>query len=361
MKKICFLSGDMSRSGGTERVLAIIANELCKKEDLFEIHILSTVNENMTSFFPLNKRIKQSRILNDKALNFKKQYFKVVKGIRNYVKKNNIDVFIDVEVISSIFSNPATRFTSTKHIAWEHFNFYENNGSFLRALARKIDAKFSDYIITLTEEDKNNYLNNLKIIGKIDYIYNPMEIKEVKKCSLHSKQIVSVGRLTYQKGFDMLIDVAKDVLEKNKEYKWLILGDGEDKDRLQEKINKYNLQDRLILKGKVSNVEDYYKNSSLYVMTSRFEGLPMTLLEAKSYKMPIVSFDCPTGPSEIIRNNINGYLVKANDIKEMSNKVNSVLLDDKKLKKFSDKAELDIDKFNINSIINKWTNILCTI
>lgn len=361
MKKICFLSGDMSRSGGTERVLAIIANELCKKEDLFEIHILSTVNENMTSFFPLNKRIKQSRILNDKALNFKKQYFKVVKGIRNYVKKNNIDVFIDVEVISSIFSIPATRFTSTKHIAWEHFNFYENNGSSLRALARKIDAKFSDYIITLTEEDKNNYLNNLKIIGKIDYIYNPMEIKEVKKCSLHSKQIVSVGRLTYQKGFDMLIDVAKDVLEKNKEYKWLILGDGEDKDRLQEKINKYNLQDRLILKGKVSNVEDYYKNSSLYVMTSRFEGLPMTLLEAKSYKMPIVSFDCPTGPSEIIRNNINGYLVKANDIKEMSNKVNSVLLDDKKLKKFSDKAELDIDKFNINSIINKWTNILCTI
>ena len=188
-----------------------------------------------------------------------------------------------------------------------------------------------------------------------------MEIKEVKKCSLHSKQIVSVGRLTYQKGFDMLIDVAKDVLEKNKEYKWLILGDGEDKNRLQEKINKYNLQDRLILKGKVSNVEDYYKNSSLYVMTSRFEGLPMTLLEAKSYKMPIVSFDCPTGPSEIIRNNINGYLVKANDIKEMSNKVNSVLLDDKKLKKFSDKAELDIDKFNINSIINKWINILCTI
>ena len=361
MKKICFLSGDMSRSGGTERVLAIIANELCKKEDLFEIHILSTVNENMTSFFPLDKRIKQSRILNDKALNFKKQYFKVVKGIRNYVKKNNIDVFIDVEVISSIFSIPATRFTKTKHIAWEHFNFYENNGSSLRALARKIDAKFSDYIITLTEEDKNNYLNNLKIIGKIDYIYNPMEIKEVKKCSLHSKQIVSVGRLTYQKGFDMLIDVAKDVLEKNKEYKWLILGDGEDKNRLQEKINKYNLQDRLILKGKVSNVEDYYKNSSLYVMTSRFEGLPMTLLEAKSYKMPIVSFDCPTGPSEIIRNNINGYLVKANDIKEMSNKVNSVLQDDKKLKEFSDKAELDIEKFNINSIIDKWTSLLVSI
>ena len=127
------------------------------------------------------------------------------------------------------------------------------------------------------------------------------------------------------------------------------------------KIKEYNLQDRLILKGKVSNVEDYYENSALYVMTSRFEGLPMTLLEAKNHKLPIVSFDCPTGPSEIIRNNVNGYLVKANDIKEMSNKVNSVLQDDKKLKEFSDKAELDIDKFNINSIIDKWTSLLVSI
>lgn len=108
-------------------------------------------------------------------------------------------------------------------------------------------------------------------------------------------------------------------------------------------------------------MEDYYKNSALYVMTSRFEGLPMTLLEAKNFKLPIVSFDCQTGPAEIIRNNINGYLVKANDTKEMTNKVNSILKNNKKLKEFSDKAELDIDKFNLDSITNKWTNILSTI
>ena len=105
-----------------------------------------------------------------------------------------------------------------------------------------------------------------------------MESVEIKNCNINSKQIVSVGRLTYQKGFDILCDVAKDVLSKNPDYKWIILGDGEDKEKLQSKIKEYNLQDRLILKGKVSNVEDYYENSALYVMTSRFEGLPMTLL-----------------------------------------------------------------------------------
>ena len=79
----------------------------------------------------------------------------------------------------------------------------------------------------------------------------------------------------------MLCEVANNVLKENKQWKWTILGDGEDKEKLQAKIREYGLEDRLILKGNVSNIEDYYKNSSLYVMTSRFEGLPMTLLRQK--------------------------------------------------------------------------------
>ena len=196
--------------------------------------------------------------------------------------------------------------------------------------------------ISLTGNKANGYTASvgageyIVIITSTNYIYNPMESVEIKNCNINSKQIVSVGRLTYQKGFDILCDVAKDVLSKNPDYKWII-------------------------KGKVSNVEDYYENSALYVMTSRFEGLPMTLLEAKNHKLPIVSFDCPTGPSEIIRNNVNGYLVKANDVREMSNKINTILQDDKKLKEFKSKANLDIEKFNLNSIIDKWTSLLVSI
>lgn len=358
MVNVCFLSGDMSRTGGTERVLSIIANELFKKDDKFNIHILSITNESNSSYFNLNKGIKTERILKSKDVNFKKHYFQVVKGIRQYIKKNNINILIDVEVIASLFSIPATRFTKTKLISWEHFNFYEDNGSDLRAYARKLAARFANCIITLTEQDKENYLNNLNIKGKIDYIYNPIE--KVNNCvyNIDSKQIISVGRLTYQKGFDLLCEVAKEVLKDNPEWKWIILGEGEDKDKLESRIKEYNLQGKLILQGKVSNIEDYYKNSSLYVMTSRFEGLPMTLLEAKTYKLPIVSFNCLTGPAEIVKNNVNGLLINPENVEAMSDKLNSLLKDENKLKEFSNNSEVDIEKFKLKPIIEKWDNIL---
>lgn len=358
MVNVCFLSGDMSRTGGTERVLSIIANELSKKDDKFNIHILSITNESNSSYFALNKNIKTERILQSKDVNFKKHYFQVIKGIRQYIKKNKIDILIDVEVIASLFSIPAALFTKTRLIAWEHFNFYEDNGSSLRVFSRKLISRFSDCIITLTEQDKMNYLNNLKIKGKIDFIYNPMENGDSTSCDIKAKQLISVGRLTYQKGFDMLCEVAKEVLKDNPEWKWIILGDGEDKEKLESKIKEYNLQGKLILKGKVSNVEDYYKNSSLYVMTSRFEGLPMTLLEAKSYKLPIVSFNCLTGPSEIVRNNINGFLIETGNVAAMVNKIDILLSDINKREDFSNKSNLDIEKFKLKPIVDKWESIL---
>lgn len=361
MLNICFLSGDMSRTGGTERVLSIIANELSKQKNKFNIHILSITNENNTSYFNLENEIKNDRILKSKDVNFKKQYFQVVKGIRHYIKENNIDILIDVEVIASLFSIPATRFTKTKLISWEHFNFYEDNGSHLRIYARKLAARFSNCIITLTEHDKQNYLNNLDIKGKVEYIYNPIEEVDDMECNIKSKQIISVGRLTYQKGFDMLCDVAKVVLKDNKGWKWLILGDGEDKDKLRSKIKEYGLENKLILKGNVSNVEEYYKNSSLYVMTSRFEGLPMTLLEAKTYKLPIVSFNCLTGPSEIVKNNVNGYLINPENVEAMSNKLNILMNDENKIKEFSNNAQIDIEKFKFKPIIERWEKVLISL
>lgn len=361
MLNICFLSGDMSRTGGTERVLSIIANELSKQKNKFNIYILSITNENNTSYFRLEKEIKNNRILKSKDVNFKKQYFQIVKGIRHYIKENNIDILIDVEVIASLFSIPATRFTKTKLISWEHFNFYEDNGSHLRIYARKLAARFSNCIITLTEHDKQNYLNNLDIKGKVEYIYNPIEEVDDMECNIKSKQIISVGRLTYQKGFDMLCDVAKVVLKDNKGWKWLILGDGEDKDKLRSKIKEYGLENKLILKGNVSNVEEYYKNSSLYVMTSRFEGLPMTLLEAKTYKLPIVSFNCLTGPSEIVKNNVNGYLINPENVEAMSNKLNILMNNENKLKEFSNNAQIDIEKFKLKPIIERWEKVLISL
>lgn len=357
MKNICFLSGDMTRFGGTERITSIISNELIKNKE-FNIHILSVNYINEKISFELDKKIKTSNILSTKDLNFKRDYLKVVKGIRKYIKNNNIDILIDVDVICDIFSIPATRFTKTKLISWEHFNYYINNRVKLRDIARKLTAKFSDCIITLTERDKDAYSSNLNIKGKIEYIYNPITLNTNEKCNINSKQILTVGRFEYQKGYDMLCKIANEVLHNNPDWKWIVLGDGEQREMIEGLIKEYSLEDKLILKGNVSNVEDYYKSSSLFVMTSRFEGLPMSLLEAKCYGMPIVSFDCLTGPSDIITNDINGYLIEQDNINEFISSLDKLIKNKELRLQFSNKVKFDISKFDLNSIIKKWTNVL---
>lgn len=358
MKNICFLSGDMTRFGGTERITSIISNELLKRCNEFNIHILSINYINDKISFDLDKKIKTSNILSTKNLNFKRDYLKVVKGIRKYIKNNNIDILIDVDVICDIFSIPATRFTKIKLISWEHFNYYINNGIKLRDIARKIAAKFSDCIITLTERDKDAYISNLNIKGKIEYIYNPITLDINEKCDINSKKILSVGRFEHQKGYDMLCKVAKEVLHNNPEWKWIVLGDGEQREMIEALIKEYKLEDKLILKGNVSNVEYYYKESSIFVMTSRFEGLPMVLLEAKCYGIPMVSFDCLTGPSDIITNDVNGYLIDQDNIDEISKSINKLVNDVDLRVKFSDNSKFDINKFSLDSVMEKWISVL---
>lgn len=358
MRNICFLNGDMSRNGGTERMTAIIANELSKKKDKFNVYILNISNSSGNSFYKLDKRITVSRLLDKENVNFKVNYFKVVNGIRRYIKSNDIDVLIDVDVLSDIFSIPAKVFTKTKLISWEHFNCNQNNGTKLRHISRLLASKFSDQIVTLTEKDMDNYIKRFKVEKKIRYIYNPIAYPIKESCNIESKNIVSAGRLSYEKGFDMLVEVANHVLHENKDWTWTILGDGQEKEFLQKKIKEYKLENKLILKGNVSNVEDYYRNSSIYVMTSRYEGLPMTLLEARSFSLPIVSFDCDTGPSEIVKNNINGFLIKNNNLKDMEEKI-CKLINNIKLKKiFSDNSRIDLEKFNLEKIILKWEKLL---
>ena len=175
---------------------------------------------------------------------------------------------------------------------------------------------------------------------------------------MESKQILSVGRLTHQKGFDLLCEVAKEVLAQNPEWTWVIIGEGEDRAMLEQKIKEYHLENRLILEGNQKEMEPYYRNSSLYVMTSRYEGLPMTLLEAKSYQLPIVSFDCQTGPVDIIQDSVDGYLINDFNQKEMVNRINHLIQDQALRASLSQQSQINLHKFEMENIIPKWINIL---
>lgn len=357
MKNICFFSGDITNSGGTEKVASIIANELSKNKE-YKISFVSLTEKKKEPFFYINSKIKRHKL-----------YYKPIRGIthilgicyklKSIVKNENIDILIDIDGILDMYSLVVKLFTKVKVISWEHFNYYQHPNVKYRKYTRKLAGRFANGIVTLTNEDKGYYEKNIKIKCPIEFIHNPiMNLDKNYDYDLNSKIILSVGRLTYQKGFDILLDVANIVLKKHKDWKWIILGEGEERQDIENKIKSLSLEEKVILKGNVLNVEAYYKTSSIFVLTSRYEGLPMTLLETKPFKLPIISFDIKTGPNECILNNKNGYLIKAFHIEDMAEKINN-LIENKNLREnFSNNALEDTEKFNLKNIIKKWIDLI---
>lgn len=156
----------------------------------------------------------------------------------------------------------------------------------------------------------------------------------------------------------MLVDVAEQVLPRHPDWQWLILGEGEDRPMLEEKIARAGIGKQLILKGRVPDTDSYYRQSAFFVLTSRFEGLPMVLLEAKAYGLPIVSFDCPTGPSEIIEDALNGNLVRPDDISGMAESVNRLIEDRAIRERYALHAGDGDGRFAKETIIDQWKTLL---
>lgn len=355
---ICFFSGDITRSGGTERVSTVIANELVKDKK-YNISFLSLFEKRQETFFYLDKTIKRYRLY-ENEVSGAKHILGYIHRIHSFLKKKRVNILVDIDGILDMYSIPALWNTKIKLISWEQFNFYQNPYVSYRKFTRKWAAKKADAIVVLTKEDKGYYERNLKIRHRIRHIYNPMATvfeDDNSVYNLESKEILSVGRLTEQKGFDILIDVAKIVLNEHPDWKWRVVGEGEDREKLQKKINKYNLEDKLILCGNVDNIDEYYIKSSMYVLTSRYEGFGLVLTEAKSHHLPCVSFKCPAGPSEIIKDGINGCLVECFDVENMADKINILIENNRLRKEFSKKALEDTEKFKLENVVEQWKKL----
>lgn len=354
---ICFFSGDITRSGGTERVAILIANELCKDEK-YQISFVSLTERRETPFFRIDESISHDKLF-DEYRGGLKNLPVYIKRLKWFVKEQKIDILIDIDGVIDMYSVPVRMMTKVKVISWEHFNMYYHPAGKMRSIIRKVAVKFLDAIVTLTEQDKEYYQQELKFKCPIVAIYNPVIYTGIDNTyDKTSKTIISVGRLTEQKGFDKLIPIAKKVLYKHKDWQWVILGEGEDREQLEQEIRENGLKNRLILQGNVENIDDWYRKSAMFVMTSRYEGLPMTLLEAKYYQLPIISYDIKTGPRECIVDGVNGYLVKEDDADTMEAKINKLIEDDDQRINHAKHALDDTEKFNLNKIVKQWKKLL---
>ncbi len=358
---ICFFSGDITRSGETERATLLLANALVQRDPNYTIHILSLENENEEVFFEVDPAVQLASILNNPAINGHKSKFATISGrIRRYVLENEIDIFIDVDTILSLYSLPALANIGTKHVAWEQFSFNQNLDTRLRTWGRKLASNYSDAIVVSTEKDQENFLIHLGINRPIYQIYHPIgpvKSPQSNHYNKDSKIILSAGPLTHQKGFDLLLDAASDVFKKHPDWEWWILGDGEDRDALQAKIERRGLDQQVKLLGHVSNMEEYYKKAAMFVSTSRFEPAGLALTEAKALDLPCISFDVESAPSEIISDGINGYLIEPFNTKKMAGAINYLIENSDERKRLSSQALKDTEKFDLEQIVDQWEDL----
>ncbi|MGI8487675.1 glycosyltransferase family 4 protein [Pectobacterium sp. S5] len=362
MKRICFFIASVKFSGGTERMTNIIANSLVDKK--YNVNVLS-VFEGKEAFFPFSNEVKLYSLYESEVV-ITRKYIPTIARLRAFVKKNKIDSLIDVDSILSLVSVPALCGLDVKHITWEHFNYKANIENTKRIMSRKLAAFFSDTVVTLTERDRNLWIENCRCRAEIVTINNPIVPFSLEDDVVHSsypvnvKTVLSIGRLTYQKGFDLLI-CAWELIKKNDsndEWKLKIVGDGEDRVKLMDLIEQKKLADSVRILPTTKNVSTLYKNADIYCMSSRYEGLPMVLLEASFYRLPIVSFDCDTGPAEIISHNETGFLCENGNINDLAKYLNFLMNNEEQRVCFSRNSEKNIQKFLIESLLDKWIEII---
>lgn len=359
MKKIALLVYDVSKIGGAERVSCTIANELVND---YDVYIISMIHRFGKIPYDLDKKIHYTFINENINYRLRDLIIHSRKKLRKILKDEKIDVMMSMGVYSGLVGAINAFDLPTKVIFCDHGAIASQIDDKTITMARKISCRLSNHSVLLTDKSYQKYIELFKISkNKLSVIYNWVDdkiFKYVKKYNNNSNKIISVSRIAEEKGIDMLIEVAKILKEKNQNWTWDVYGDGPEMENVKKKLTKLDLDHFVFLKGQENRIYEKYSEYSIFVLTSYREGLPLVLLEAKANNLPLISFDIDTGPNEIIKNNVNGYLINPYDKNEMASKINELLNDKVKRKKFSDNASIDLEKFEKKEIVKKWKHLI---
>lgn len=214
---------------------------------------------------------------------------------------------------------------------------------------RKVEDQ-ADIVVTLTPGDAHEWRRAKRVQVIPNFTIMPIERLSDGK----AKRVIAVGRLEWVKGYDRLIDAWRIVSEKHPDWHLDIFGIGTLEQNLKNQKKQLGLEEKLTIHPATPSINVEYSNSSIFVGTSHFEGFPLVLLEAMQVGLPCVAFDCPFGPSAVIVNEENGYLVPDGDIKQLAKKI-CILIEDANLRKHFSNAALQQSKnFSVDIVMSKW-------
>ena len=356
-RNICFVVHNFSEYGGVGFVVKNLANSFSENDN---VHLISIVDDGKADAYVLNESVRIQKLVGGQA-RLRQQQLRSFRKLISYFKKYKIEIAIILGHYTGFMVAPVRPFVKTKLIFCDHGALMNQWGDKKNRIMRFVSAKLCNHTVALTERTKNDYIERFHLKrNKVSCIYNWIDESEYDSnlYNIESKRIISAGRFGYEKGFERLVDIMKPVITKHNDWHLDIYGDGEMQDEVVARIKKNCLENNVHLLGKVDDLRHRYGDYSFYVLPSFREGLPIVLLEAKMNLLPIIAFDVLTGPSEIVRNHIDGLLVSENDENAFSDAINYLIESPKLRRKMSDESKGNIGKFDKTNIIKEWNELI---
>lgn len=350
-----------------ERVLANKANYLVQRG--YEVAIVTTDQQGRSSYFPMDSRIAH----HDLGINYGETKHKgLLHKMLHYPGKQRrhlrrLQVLLAAwrpDVVISMFDHDADLLwrlkDSSKKVLEIHFSRFKRMQYGRSGLWRLIDtwrskqdvviARRYDRFVVLTEEDRGYW----EEVPNITVIPNAHSFSPGEPSNLEDKRVIAVGRYDYQKRFDDLIEAWTDVYRACPDWRLDIFGEGELVDDYRRQIDRLGLTKVVTLRAPVANIQEEYLKSSLIAMTSRYEGLPMALLEAQVCGLPLVSYTCKCGPKDIIIPGENGYLIDEGDKLGMATALIRIMKDEELKRALGDASRRLSERFSPEQVMAKW-------
>ena len=355
--KIAFLINSLG-SGGAERVVTTLANKFCS---IYEVHIFTLIDTQ--PFYPLHPEINITPCFtkiepSGNLLNALKSNFLIFRRLRSLLLKNRVELVVAFMTTANILAILAGKIIGIPVIISERNNPKKQDIAGYWKVLRLMTYPFADFLVVQTAEIRQYF--TWKISKKrLHILPNPISpeltqnrISGVKKQNI----ILSIGSLTKQKAQHVLVKAF--ALTKAENWQLVIVGEGPIRVKLEKLIQDLGIQGNVSLPGEIKDIYKMYSKSKIFAFSSLYEGFPNALIEAMHFGLPCISTNCPTGPSELINDSKNGYLVPMNDEKAMAEKLSVLMNDENKRKSFGDKAIKTVEIFEIKNVVVQWKALI---
>lgn len=364
MTKLLYITNQICGSGGLERVLSIKASYLADELE-YEVHIFTLNQGDQPLFYDFSQKIHYHDC---DAVGNPVQYFKKYrKGLKSTISKVKPDVIAVCDDGFKGFFVPKVVGKSCPMIYERHAskNLFKNKEgtSFLQKIKFKLldwalhfGAASYDKFVVLTNDNLNEWrLKNLKVIP------NPLSFYPEHVSDHTVKTVITVANHGYQKGIDRLVQAWEIVQKQHPDWKLKVYGKKDKNLQHQKLAEEFGIHQAIEFHDPVRNIEQKYKESSIYAMPSRSEGFGMVLIEAMACGVPCVSFNCPCGPKDIINDNEDGFLVKDGNIQAFAKRISFLMVNEKDRRMMGEKAREKAKRYLPMHVVPMWHTLFTSL